>query len=146
MVALAAMLCSFAVADKRDFPLFDPLHAHCATETDFPGEACADVFKRFVTAINTRLAKLLNAGLRRDQDCMLDIEPRWQRYLDARRLLPPGEPEPAEWTSYRWLIEELRVSLFAQELRTSVPVSPKRLDDAWEPIREWIDRQALSKR
>ena len=53
MVALAAMICSVAVADKRDFPLFDPLHAHCATETDFPGEACADVFKRFVTVVNT---------------------------------------------------------------------------------------------
>ena len=32
---------------------------------------------------------------------------------------------------FRWMLEELRVSLFAQELKTSVPVSPKRLDAQW---------------
>ena len=35
---------------------------------------------------------------------------------------------------YRWLLEELRVSLFAQELRTPQPVSTKRLDKAWSQI------------
>jgi ATP-dependent helicase HrpA len=36
---------------------------------------------------------------------------------------------------FRWLLEELRVSLFAQELRTPVPVSSKRLQKAWEALR-----------
>jgi len=35
---------------------------------------------------------------------------------------------------YRWLLEELRVSLFAQELRTPQPVSAKRLDKAWAQL------------
>jgi ATP-dependent helicase HrpA len=35
---------------------------------------------------------------------------------------------------YRWLLEELRVSLFAQELRTPQPVSVKRLDKAWAQL------------
>jgi ATP-dependent helicase HrpA len=35
---------------------------------------------------------------------------------------------------YRWLLEELRVSLFAQELRAAVPVSVKRLQKIWESI------------
>lgn len=35
----------------------------------------------------------------------------------------------------RWLLEELRVSLFAQELRTPQPVSVKRLDKVWAQIR-----------
>ena len=35
---------------------------------------------------------------------------------------------------FRWLLEELRVSLFAQELRTPQPVSAKRLRKAWEQI------------
>jgi ATP-dependent helicase HrpA len=35
---------------------------------------------------------------------------------------------------YRWLLEELRVSLFAQELRTPQPVSVKRLDKAWAQV------------
>ena len=35
----------------------------------------------------------------------------------------------------RWLLEELRVSLFAQELRTSVPVSLKKLEKLWQELR-----------
>ena len=36
--------------------------------------------------------------------------------------------------AFRWLIEELKVSLFAQELRTPVPVSYKRLEKAWKEL------------
>ena len=36
---------------------------------------------------------------------------------------------------YRWMLEELRVSLFAQELKTSIPVSPKRLEAQWELVK-----------
>jgi ATP-dependent helicase HrpA len=39
---------------------------------------------------------------------------------------PPGEDE------FRWLLEEFRVSLFAQALKTRVPVSARRLEDAWD--------------
>ena len=39
-------------------------------------------------------------------------------------------------THYRWLLEEYRVSLFAQALGTAVPVSDKRLDAAWRAIAE----------
>jgi len=38
---------------------------------------------------------------------------------------------PADLADYRWLIEELRVSLFAQELKTPFPVSIKRLEKIW---------------
>ena len=40
----------------------------------------------------------------------------------------------ARLDEYRWLLEELRVSLFAQELRTPQPVSAKRLDRAWAQL------------
>jgi len=36
--------------------------------------------------------------------------------------------------AYRWLLEELKVSLFAQELRTPFPVSYKRLEKAWKAL------------
>ena len=36
--------------------------------------------------------------------------------------------------AYRWMLEELRVSLFAQELGTSIPVSAKRLQKQWEKV------------
>jgi hypothetical protein len=35
---------------------------------------------------------------------------------------------------YRWMFEELRISLFTQELKTRIPVSLKRLDKAWEQL------------
>ena len=41
--------------------------------------------------------------------------------------------EPA-LEEYRWLLEELKVSLFAQELRTAQPVSYKRLEKAWAEL------------
>jgi ATP-dependent helicase HrpA len=39
-----------------------------------------------------------------------------------------SDAEQEQLTVYRWMLEELRVSLFAQELGTSIPVSPKKLD------------------
>ena len=40
----------------------------------------------------------------------------------------------ARMQEFRWLLEELRVSLFAQELRTPQPVSAKRLDKLWSQL------------
>ena len=53
----------------------------------------------------------------------------WERERLARRK--SGAPDP--WLEdFRWLLEELRVALFAQELKTPMPVSVKRLQKAWE--------------
>jgi ATP-dependent helicase HrpA len=41
------------------------------------------------------------------------------------------EPEAA---AFRWMLEELRVSMFAQELRTPYPVSVKRVTKAWDEL------------
>ena len=43
--------------------------------------------------------------------------------------------ESASFSQFGWLLEELRVSLFAQELKTPVPVSAKRLSNLWETLR-----------
>ncbi len=40
----------------------------------------------------------------------------------------------AKLQEYRWMLEELRVSLFAQELKTPMPVSVKRLQKVWESL------------
>lgn len=50
-----------------------------------------------------------------------------QAYDAAVAATPPGRPVPAHVVEARWLIEEFRVSLWAQELGTSVPVSAKRI-------------------
>jgi ATP-dependent helicase HrpA len=48
-----------------------------------------------------------------------------------RAAQPPDWPWPPAVADYRWLLEEFRVSLFAQALGTSQPVSAKRLEQAW---------------
>jgi len=61
---------------------------------------------------------------------MLQVLPYWREYLNHRAA---GDEALDE---LRWLIEEWRVSLFAQELKTAEPVSPKRLAKALETLRQ----------
>lgn len=56
----------------------------------------------------------------------------WQERVDARRKAGL-DIEPA-LADFRWQLEELRVSLFAQELKTPYPVSVKRLEKTWEGL------------
>ena len=82
---------------------------------------------RFLSAIRIRLHKLTNAGLLKDAHNAALIAPIWKTYLDRRKAAEAaGVPDP-ELLQFRYLIEELRVSLFAQELKTSVPVSISKL-------------------
>mgnify|MGYP003493902982 CR=1 FL=1 len=58
----------------------------------------------------------------------------WRRYAErAERNRAAGVAEPA-LEQFRWLLEELQVSLFAQELRTPCPVSYKRIERAWSDL------------
>ena len=67
----------------------------------------------------------------RDARRAAELEPHWRRWRERDEALrAAGRQDPALET-YRWLLEEYRVSLFAQELKTCVPVSPKRLERAW---------------
>ena len=52
-VTLIAVLIGVAsvVADKKDFPAFDPNHAHCALETFFPNTNCTVIYNRFVATV-----------------------------------------------------------------------------------------------
>jgi ATP-dependent helicase HrpA len=88
-------------------------------------------FPRYLKAINVRLEKL-RADPTRDVRLMAEwtqAAAPWQR---AQKQGPKStDPKMAE---YRWLLEELRVSLFAQELRTPMPVSAKRLQKVWEAM------------
>jgi ATP-dependent helicase HrpA len=86
---------------------------------------------RYLKAITLRLDKL-RADPARDAQRLAELRPIEQRYL---RLLAERRGAPdARLEEFRWLLEELRVSLFAQELRTPQPVSVKRLDKAWQQL------------
>jgi ATP-dependent helicase HrpA len=86
---------------------------------------------RYLKAIVARLDKL-RADPARDAQRLAELRPLEQRYW--RRLADRRGASDARLADYRWLIEELRVSFFAQELRTPQPVSAKRLDKAWQQL------------
>jgi ATP-dependent helicase HrpA len=86
---------------------------------------------RYLKAITLRLEKI-RADPARDAARLAELRPQEQRYwrLVAERKGVSDE----RMTEFRWLLEELRVSFFAQELRTPQPVSVKRLDKAWSQL------------
>ena len=83
---------------------------------------------RYLKGVTLRLEKL-RADPARDAQRLMELRPLEQRYW---RVLAERKGAPdARLDEFRWLLEELRVSLFAQELRTPQPVSVKRLEKAW---------------
>ena len=87
---------------------------------------------RYVRAINVRLDKLRNDPAR-DAAHMAEVQGLATAYY--RELASRKGKVDQRLTQFRWLLEELRVSLFAQELKTPMPVSVKRLARVWEAIR-----------
>ena len=83
---------------------------------------------RYLKAIAARLDKL-RADPARDQARLAEIRPLEQRYL--KKLADRRGARDSRLDDFRWWLEELRVSLFAQELKTPQPVSVKRLDRIW---------------
>ncbi len=88
-------------------------------------------FARYLKAITARLDKV-RTDPARDSARLAEVRVQEQRYwrLVAERK---GQVD-APMQELRWLLEELRVSFFAQELRTPQPVSTKRLDKLWAQI------------
>jgi ATP-dependent helicase HrpA len=86
---------------------------------------------RYLKAVVLRLEKL-RADPSRDAVRLAELRPLEQRWI--RRVADLRGAGHARLDEYRWLLEELRVSLFAQELRTPQPVSSKRLDKAWAQL------------
>ena len=86
---------------------------------------------RYLNGILKRLEKL-PAAEARDARGMASVLKLQNRYL-ARRAMIQGEAS-AGLEDFRWQLEELRISLFAQELKTPAPVSAKRLDKLWDAL------------
>ena len=88
-------------------------------------------FARYLKGAAVRLDKLRNNPAR-DAQAMAEwkqLAQAWERERLARRRAGVEDPALEE---FRWLLEELRVGLYAQELRTPMPVSVKRLQKIWE--------------
>ncbi len=87
--------------------------------------------QRYLKAITLRLDKQ-RGDPARDAQRLAELRPLEQRYL--RRLAELRGAPHGRLVEYRWLLEELRVSFFAQELRTREPVSVKRLEKLWAQL------------
>ncbi len=83
---------------------------------------------RYLRAARARWDK---RGDRRDAELAREVQAAAEPLARWRSEWPEGWPWPERVVEYRWLLEELRVSLFAQQLGTARPVSTKRLEQAW---------------
>ncbi|HEY8085230.1 MAG TPA: DUF3418 domain-containing protein, partial [Methylophilaceae bacterium] len=89
---------------------------------------------RYIKALRLRLEKYPSA-LERDTHHAQTVQQLWQRWEERVNTQRKAGAASAELEEFRWLLEELRVSLFAQELKTPFPVSAKRLDKIWSSIK-----------
>jgi len=89
---------------------------------------------RYLKGILRRIEKYPGA-MERDTRSSTAVRDLWQNYkarVDKHHKAGVSDPKLAE---FRWMIEELRISLFAQELKTPYPVSVKRLQKVWGEIK-----------
>jgi ATP-dependent helicase HrpA len=87
---------------------------------------------RYLNAIRQRLEKL-RGDQKRDRESMDSVAHFWKLYRSEVGAADAGTLTD-ELRAFRWMLEEYRVSLFAQSLGTQMPVSSKRLDKQWAKI------------
>ena len=87
---------------------------------------------RYLAASRLRFQKLDEGKADRDQALAHQFESRWRPYRDAAADHAQRGVTNPELDAYRWMLEEWRVSLFAESLGTAQPVSEKRLDRQWK--------------
>ena len=83
--------------------------------------------------MESRLGKLPQHAAR-DLGAMHELAPLLVAWRGRRAILAAEGREAPGLEDFRWRLEELRVSLFAQELKTPEPVSAKRLQRRWQEI------------
>ena len=90
-------------------------------------------YPRYLRALALRLEKLRRGGAH-DGDKLSELAPLWNRYVGRVRSHRERGRQDPELTRYRWMIEEYRVSLFAQEVGAAYRISPQRLEEQWRRV------------
>ncbi|MDX1692708.1 MAG: DUF3418 domain-containing protein, partial [Ketobacteraceae bacterium] len=90
-------------------------------------------FPRYLQGILMRIDKL-QGNVERDQQQIPQVQSLWMDYLERKASLEERGLQDSELETFRWMLEEYRISLFAQELKTRFPVSAKRLAKQWEKV------------
>jgi ATP-dependent helicase HrpA len=92
-------------------------------------------YPRYLGGVQLRMQKLRGGGAARDAHLQAKVVPLWRACIERMASHHKRGLFDGELQRYRWMLEEWRVSLFAQELGTSVPVSLKRLEQQWSKTR-----------
>jgi ATP-dependent helicase HrpA len=88
-------------------------------------------YSRYLKAVELRLDKVA-ANLHKDRALMAELSPLITRFDDKVQQLGYAEAQlHDELQTYRWMFEELRVSFFAQTVKTVMPISTKRINKQW---------------
>ena len=90
---------------------------------------------RYFQAVTHRIDRLQAGSLDRDRRATGEMNACWEAYCRAHEESAEAARFNAELVHLRWMLEEYRVSLFAERLKTAVPVSAKRIERQWEKVR-----------
>ncbi|WP_419638029.1 ATP-dependent RNA helicase HrpA [Thiolapillus sp.] len=91
-------------------------------------------YPRYLRALGHRLDKLRGGGALRDQQRMNELQAVHADWLARWQAANGKSVVDQRLEEIRWMLEELRVSLFAQELKTAYPVSVKRIARRWREL------------
>ena len=94
-------------------------------------------YPRYGRALAHR-AERLSGQYAKDQNSLQLLAPHLERLQKKAKVYPGLLALSAPAQHYRWMLEEFRVSLFAQRLGTKTPVSTKRLDEQWRVVEQWL--------
>jgi ATP-dependent helicase HrpA len=94
-------------------------------------------YPRYGKALLHRIQRL-NGQIEKDQKSLRLLQPSLTRLEEAAEGYPGLASLSPPAMQYRWMLEEFRVSLFAQQLGTRLPVSAKRLDEQWQKVKSWL--------
>ena len=87
-------------------------------------------YARYMEALQKRLEKL-RGGVPRDQQAVAQLQKFWQPVCERLKKMPLAD-WPDQQQELRWLLEEWRVALFAQPMKTRMPVSEKRVVELFQ--------------
>jgi ATP-dependent helicase HrpA len=91
-------------------------------------------YPRYLQSLAIRLQKLQAGGLARDQKGYERVQPFVLAYEQRLAALATRGISDPQLEHFRWMLEEFRVSVFTQELRTALPVSEKRLEEQFAKV------------
>ena len=105
----------------------------------YAGSEWLKEYPRYAKAAEHRINRL-NGQYLKDQKALELLTPWYQTLSDAQVGYPGLVRLSDTAFQYRWMLEEFRVSLFAQQMKTRLPVSSKRLEQQWHLVQQWMEQ------